>query len=65
LGVYQFIDDYTTWLNYPFFKQVKPMKYWRDSNKDKELDKTQLQLNQIFDTHFHRGSNAGVTGQHM
>lgn len=64
-GVYQLVDDYITWLNYPFFRQIKPMNYWRDFDKDTLLEHVQPQMEQIFGTHFHRGSNPGVTGQHI
>lgn len=62
-GVYQFVDDYVTWLNYPFFRQTKGMNYYRDFDKDNTLDEVQYQKNQIFGTHIHRMSNPGVTGQ--
>lgn len=65
LGVYEFVDDYVTWLNYPFFRQIKGMDYWRDFDKDTDLDKVQPQINQNFGTHFHRGSNPSVTGYHI
>lgn len=64
-GVYQLVDDYVTWLSYPFFKQVKPMNYWRDPTKDTILEHLQPQLGQSFSTHYHRGSNVGVTGHHI
>lgn len=63
-GVYELIDDYTTWLKYPFFKQIAPMSYWRDFDKDTTLDKVQPQINKMFGTHYHRGSNIGATGRH-
>jgi hypothetical protein len=62
-GVYQFVDDYVTWLNYPFFRQIKGMNYYRDYDKDNLLEAVQYQQNQIFGTHIHRMSNVGVTGQ--
>jgi len=63
--VYTLVDSYTEWLSYPYFKQVKNMSYWRDADRDKDLDKTQFQVNQNFSTHFHRGSNKNVTGQQI
>lgn len=61
-GVYQLVDDYVTWLKYPFFRQVKGMNYYRDFDKDNEVEAVQYQENKIFGTHIHRMSNNGVTG---
>jgi hypothetical protein len=64
LSCYRFIDDYVTWLNYPFFNQIGQMSYYRDKNLDNILDEVQEQDNKKYSTNFHRGSNVGVTGQH-
>lgn len=36
--LWKFVDDYTTWLNYPFLWQVGKVKLWRDNNKDTVID---------------------------
>jgi hypothetical protein len=64
-NVYQLVDSYSEWLSYPYFRQVKEMNYWRDMSKDTTLDEVQPQYNKNWGTHYHRGSNIGVTGHHI
>ena len=58
-GAWQFIDSYTQFSTYPFFRQIKGIDYYRDGNKDTEIDKVNEQDNKIFGTQWHRMSNSG------
>jgi len=58
-GAWKFIDSYDEFSKYPFFQQIKPINYWRDGDKDEEIDETNAQLNKIFGTHWHKMSNVG------
>lgn len=65
---WEFIDTPVppTGKHYPldkeYFRQVKPVNYWRDGNKDLVVDHVQEQDNQIFGTHWHKMSNPGASG---
>ena len=56
---WMFIDAYDDFSKYPFFRQVKPIDYYRDGNKDNVLDKINEQDDKIFGTHWHKMSNVG------
>ncbi len=58
-SVYQFIDSYTGWLWYPYFNQIKPMKYYRDNDKDGKITRTTIHEGN-YATNMHRMSNNGV-----
>ena len=58
-GSWQFIDSYSDFSTYPFFRQIKPIDYFRDGDKDTEIDLIQEQDDKIFGTHWHRMSNSG------
>ena len=62
IGAWEFHDSYTEFSTYPYFRQIKPIKYWRDGNKDLVIDEVQEQDGKIFGTHWHRMSNIGYTG---
>ena len=62
LSSWQFIDSYTEFLQYPYFRQIKGIKYWRDGNKDLIVDHVQEEDNQLFGTHWHRMSNIATYG---
>ena len=62
-GVYQFVDSYTGWLNYPYLQQVGLMNYWRDPGTSLNVDEMIPALQRDYGTNFHRGSNVGVSGQ--
>jgi hypothetical protein len=34
LRAYEFIDDYRSWLHYPYFQQVAPVEIFRDGTRD-------------------------------
>lgn len=61
-SAWKFIDSYTGFSKYPYFKQVGPVNYYRDADKDLELDEVNLQTNKIFGTHWHRMSNNDTYG---
>jgi hypothetical protein len=56
---WQFIDSTTDFSKYPFFRQIKNINYWRDGDKDTEIDLINEQKNKLFGTHWHRMSNFG------
>ena len=58
-GAWQFIDSYTEFSQYPFFRQIRGINYWRDGDKDNEIDEVNEQLNKLFGTQWHRMSNVG------
>lgn len=62
LSAWKFLDTYNGFTSYPYFRQIGPINYWRDGNKDKVIDKVQRQLAKIFGTHWHRMSNNGTYG---
>lgn len=69
---FQFIDSYNEFSKYPYLKQIKPLNYLRDGDKDYNIDDeidsdgdsyiAKGQDNKIFGTHVHRMSNNGATG---
>ena len=56
-GTWEFRDTKEEFSGYPFFKQIKGLNYWRDGNKDQEIDMVNEQKNRPFGTHWHRMSN--------
>lgn len=44
----------TLWLGQPYFQQVQPIKYYRDGNKDRNIDRNKLYTGLIGDN-WHRG----------
>lgn len=58
-SAWEFIDSYDDFSKYPFFRQIKPIDYWRDGDKDVEIDHVNSQFNKIFGTHWHKMSNVG------
>ena len=61
-GSHQFLDTYTEFSKYPYFRQRGVLDYWRDGDKDLELDRVQRQEDRVFHTHVHRMSNNGTYG---
>ena len=57
-GAWKFIDSYKDFSKYPFFMQIKPIKYWRDGNKDNVIDEVNPE-EAINGTHWHKMSNVG------
>lgn len=62
LSAWEFHDTNTEFSQYPYFRQVKPINYWRDGDKDLIVDHVQQQNNKIFNTHWHRMSNNSTYG---
>jgi hypothetical protein len=61
-SAWKFIDSYTDFSKYPLFRQVGPANYYRDGDRDLELDEVNLQTNKIFGTHWHRMSKDDTYG---
>lgn len=57
-GAWKFIDSYSQFSKYPFFMQIKPIKYWRDGNKDDVIDEVNPETD-INGTHWHKMTNVG------
>lgn len=62
LNTHQFKDTTKEFSSYPYFRQIKPLDYWRDGDKDLVIDRVQLQNQKVFFTHWHRMSNNGTYG---
>lgn len=58
-AAWEFRDTYTAFSHYPYFQQVKSINYYRDGDKDKEIDEINEQDNKIFGTNWHHMSNVG------
>lgn len=61
-NAWQFHDTDKEFSNYPYFRQVGNINYWRDGDGDTELDKVNEQDNKLFETHWHRMSQNGTYG---
>lgn len=57
LDTYAFIDNYTTWLGYPFFMQTKSVMVYRDGNCNDTVDYAMPQQSGLFGINLHRMSN--------
>jgi len=57
-GAWRFTDSYDDFSKYPFFRQIKPLKYWRDGNRDNVIDQVNPET-AINGTHWHKMSNVG------
>lgn len=55
---WQFIDSYKDFSNYPFFRQIRPLRYWRDGNRDNVIDMVNPET-AINGTHWHKMSRVG------
>ena len=44
-------------INCPYFRQVGPLNYWRDGNRDAVIDEVNEQDGKEYSTHLHPGSN--------
>lgn len=62
LGAWQFKDTDKEFSKYPYFRQIKPIDYWRDGDKDQIVDHVQQQDDKIFGTHWHKMSQNGTDG---
>lgn len=59
---WEFNDTFKEFSEYPYFRQIGQVNYWRDGNKDLVIDKTNEQLHKVFGTHWHRMSQNGTYG---
>lgn len=55
-------DWNTLWLKAPYFKQVRPIKIFRDGNKDRRIDKSVTQTG-LFGINLHRAGAASVVNR--
>jgi hypothetical protein len=62
LKTHKFKDTIQEFSTYPYFRQIAPIDYWRDGNKDLKIDRVQLQKQKIFGTHWHRMSQNDTYG---
>jgi len=62
LSSWQFHDTFTEFTEYPYFRQIKGINYWRDGNKDLVIDHVNEQDNKLFQTHWHRMSQNDTYG---
>lgn len=58
-STWEFRDTTKEFSSYPYFRQVKVIDYYRDGDKDAEIDLIQEQDDRLFGTHWHRMSNIG------
>lgn len=62
LSSWEFRDVYNEFSEYPYFRQIKGINYWRDGDKDLIVDHVQQQNDKIFKTHWHRMSQTATYG---
>lgn len=62
IDAWQFRDTDQEFSHYPYFRQVGPIDYWRDGNRDTHVDHVQGQEDKIFGTHWHRMSQNNTYG---
>jgi hypothetical protein len=61
-GAWEFHDTFDEFSKYPYFRQVGPVDYWRDGDKDLVIDHVQDQEDRIFGTHWHIMSHIDTYG---
>lgn len=62
IGGWEFRDTFGEFSKYPYFRQCAPVDYWRDGNKDTEIDKINEEDDKINETHWHIMSHIGTIG---
>lgn len=63
-GAYKFIDDYVTWLSYPFFNQVGDVLVYRDGTINDIIDRGGSVIHKgKFGVNIHRMSNNGTVSK--
>ena len=62
LKSWEFHDTFKEFSGYPYFRQIGKIDYWRDGDKDTQIDKVQDQEDRIFGTHWHKMSQIGTYG---
>jgi len=61
-GGWEFRDTDKEFSKYPYFRQVALLDYWRDGDKDKEIDKVNPEEDKLNGTHWHIMSKVGQVG---
>jgi len=62
LGGWEFRDTDKEFSKYPYFRQVALLDYWRDGDKDKEIDKVNPEEDKLNGTHWHIMSKINTAG---
>lgn len=62
INAWQFKDTDKEFSHYPYFRQIGPVDYWRDGDKDQLIDKVQDQEDKLFGTHWHVMSQKDTYG---
>jgi len=62
LKSWEFRDTFKEFSKYPYFRQIGKIDYWRDGDKDNQIDKIQDQEDKIFGTHWHKMSQVDTYG---
>lgn len=62
IHAWEFKDTYAAFSKYPYFHQIGKIDYWRDGDKDEEIDRINDQEDKIFGTHWHKMSKNGTYG---
>lgn len=61
-GAWEFRDTFDEFSHYPYFRQVAPIDYWRDGDKDLILDRVNDEEDKINGTHWHIMSQVNKIG---
>lgn len=61
---YYFVDDYVTWLKYPFLNQIKSAFYYRDNDKNGIITRDKKYFGN-YATNIHRMSNNAQNAQQI
>lgn len=59
-GAFRF-ENNLSWLNFPYLRQVKPLKYLRDNDKNGLITRNGKVYEANYQTHLHRMTNDNVT----
>ena len=62
LSGWEFHDTTKEFSSYPYFRQIGEVDYWRDGDKDQEIDKINPEEDKINMTHWHRMSQNSTYG---
>lgn len=62
INAWEFRDTDKEFSHYPYFRQIGPVNYWRDGDKDNIVDHVQDQENKVFGTHWHVMSQKNTYG---
>lgn len=62
IGGWEFRDTFGEFSQYPYFRQVGLVDYWRDGDKDTEIDKVNDEEDKLNGTHWHIMSHVNTIG---